>query len=84
MRKNNAAFEETNPHQQSSMAPTSSSTASSAYQYSDEDLEEEFENEILGTNMTDLDVRKETEAFLLDNKLRLENIRFNSSIRIFL
>ena len=38
---------------------------------------EEVEEQIR-SNMTDSDVRKETEAFLEDNKLRRTNIRFEN------
>ena len=60
-----------------SFRTTLTSTTSSAMLYSDEveELEEKLE-EPIGANMTDLDVRKETEAFLEDNKLRRANIRF--------
>ena len=53
------------------MSTTLTSTVSSAFSYSDEELEEEPQ----GRNMTDLDVSKETEAFLEENKLRLGNVR---------
>ena len=52
---------------------TTLATSTSAMFYSDE--EEEME-EPIKANMTELDVRKETEAFLEDNKLRRANIRF--------
>ena len=64
--------ETTIPPQYSSMSTTLTSTVSSAFSYSDEELEEEPQ----GRNMTDLDVSKETEAFLEENKLRLGNVRF--------
>ena len=60
-------------------------TTTSAMFYSDEEEEMEEVNKLLEVgemeepikaNMTELDVRKETEAFLEDNKLRKANIRF--------
>ena len=81
------SFKETNRHQPSSMSTTLTATASSAFAYSDEELENElefeFEDEAPGLNLTDLDVRKETEAFLQDNKLRLDNIRFSFTLFYF-
>ena len=63
--------------QESSMRTTLASTTSSAMFYSDEEVEqvEEVEEQI-GANVTGLDVKKETETFLEDNKLRRANIRF--------
>ena len=58
--------------EESSMSTTLATTTSAMF-YSDE--EEEME-EPIGANMTELDVRKETEAFLEENKLRKANIRF--------
>ena len=67
---------------------TTLATSTSAMFYSDEEEEMEEVKELLevgemeemeepiGANMTDLDVRKETEAFLEENKLRRANIRF--------
>ena len=67
------------PKVESSMSTTLASTTSSAMFYSDE-LEKGNEmgeiEEPIRANMTDLDVRKDTEAFLEDNKLRIANIRF--------
>ena len=66
--------------QESSMTSTLASTTSSAAMfYSDEEVEEVEEvEEQIRSNMTDSDVRKETEAFLEDNKLRRTNIRFEN------
>ena len=56
-----------------------STTSSAAMFYSDEEVEEVEEvEEQIRSNMTDSDVRKETEAFLEDNKLRRTNIRFEN------
>ena len=62
--------------QESSMRTTLASTTSSAMFYSDEEVEEVEEH--IGANVTGLDVRKETETFLEDNKLRRANIRFEN------
>ena len=77
--------QDTEVSEDSSMSTTLASTTSSAVFYSDEEKEMEETNkleemgemkEAIGVNMTDLDVRKETETFLEDNKLRKANIRF--------
>ena len=73
------------------MSTTLASTTSSAMFYSEEEEEKEEMEEMeevnkaeeveemkepIGTNITDLEVRKETDAFLEDNKQRRANIRF--------
>ena len=75
-RQDSAGSEETPGPQHSSMSSTSTSTVSSVFSGS----EEQLEDQPTGMNMTDLDIVEETRAFLEENKQRLENIRFNTVI----
>ena len=65
--------EETSSPQPSSMSSTSASTVSSVLSYD----EDQLEDQPTGRNMTDQDVIENTQAFLVENKQRLENIRFS-------
>ena len=66
--------------QESSMTSTLASTTSSAAMFYSDEEEEEVEEveERIRSNMTDSDVRKETDAFIEDNELRRANIRFEN------
>ena len=55
------------------MSSTSASTVSSVLSYD----EDQLEDQPTGRNMTDQDVIENTQAFLVENKQRLENIRFS-------
>ena len=65
--------EETPSPQPSSMSSTSASTVSSVLSYD----EDQLEDQPTGRNMSDQDVIEDTQAFLVENKQRLENIRFS-------
>ena len=72
MKRSENRSEETPSPQPSSMSSTSASTVSSVLSYD----EDQLEDQPTGRNMTDQDVIEDTQAFLVENKQRLENIRF--------
>ena len=73
MKRSENRSEEPPSPQPSSMSSTSASTVSSVLSYD----EDQLEDQPTGRNMTDQDVIEDTQAFLVENKQRLENIRFS-------